>query len=139
MNASRLKYYKTLFLIAAIYDLVLGFVFMFFPRFAFGMLGIEAQLPIFGGYLSLIGAFLIVLGIAYFLISFSDLHKNRDLILVGALYKLAYCLVIFYYFFSGDLPHMVFAAVFGVADLVFFGLMAECIVYLSKGKREKAV
>ena len=139
MNASRLNYYKTLFLIAALYDTVLGIVFTFFPRTAFGMLGIADQLPAFGGYISLIGAFLIVLGIAYFMIFFGELYKNRGLIVVGALYKLAYCAVIFYYFFNGDLPHVVFAAVFGVADLIFFTLMAECFLFLGKGKQETVV
>jgi hypothetical protein len=134
MNPSRLRYYKTLFLVAAIYDTLLGIIFTFFYRSAFSMLGIADQLPAFGGYISLIGAFLFVIGIAYFLIYFGDLYRNRDLVIVGALYKLAYCAITLFYFLAGDFPHVIFVAVFGVADLVFFVLMAECLIFLLKGK-----
>jgi hypothetical protein len=68
MNELRLKYYKVLFLIASIYDIPLGIVFTFFYKFAFELLGISETLPKFGGYLSLIGAFLFVIGVAYYLI-----------------------------------------------------------------------
>jgi hypothetical protein len=136
MNPSRLKYYKILFLVAAIYDTVLGIIFTFFYPAAFSMLGIADKLPAFGGYISLIGAFLFVIGIAYFLIYFGDLYRNRDLVIVGALYKLAYCAITLFYFLTGDFPHVIFVAVFGVADLVFFVLMAECLLFLLKGKQQ---
>ncbi len=135
MSASRLKYYKTLFLISAIYDSVLGILFTFFYRPVFGMLGIADKLPAFGGYISLIGAFLFVIGIGYFLIYAGDLYKNRDLVIVGALYKLAYCAITFFYYMTGDFPHVIFVALFGVADLIFFVLMLECLLFLSKGKQ----
>lgn len=132
MSASRHKFYRGLFLAATIYDLSLGIIFTFFPRFAFQTLGITDQLPVFGGYLSLIGAFLFVIGVAYLLIYLSDLQKNRDLITVGALYKAAYCSIAFYYFAIGQVPHIAFVTIFGMADLVFFILMLECRIYLSR-------
>jgi len=132
MGESRRKYYKTLFLIAAIYDFVMGIVFIFFYKFAFKSLGISEAIPEFGGYLSLIGAFLFVIGIAYYLIYLGDLAKNRDLILVGALYKLAYCLTAFVYFAVGQIPHMIFLYLFGVLDLIMFILMIECYIFLGK-------
>ena len=126
MNPTKEKYYRGLFTIAAFYDLVLGLTFTFFPARAFAALGISDKLPAFGGYLTLLGAFVLVLGIAYALISRGDLRGNADLILIGALYKLAYAVTAFYYWAAGALPHVVFGAVFGVADAVFFALMAEC-------------
>jgi hypothetical protein len=132
MGESRRKYYKTLFLIAAIYDFIMGIVFIFFYKFAFELLGISEAIPDFGGYLSLIGAFLFVIGIAYYLIYRGDLAKNRDLILVGALYKLAYCLVAFVYFVIGQIPHITFLYLFGVLDLIMFILIIECYSFLSK-------
>lgn len=134
MNESRKMYYKTLFFIAAIYDFFLGIVFIFFYKFAFKLLGITGALPEFGGYLSLIGAFLLVIGVAYYLIHLGDLLKNRDLILVGALYKLAYCLVAFVYFAIGEIPHLIFLYLFGVLDLIMFVLMLECLIFLGKEK-----
>jgi hypothetical protein len=136
MNELRLKYYKVLFLIASIYDILLGIVFTFFYKFAFELLGISETLPKFGGYLSLIGAFLFVIGVAYYLIYRGDFKKNRDLIMVGALYKLAYCATAFFYFAIGEIPHMLFLSLFGVVDFIMFVLMAECFVFLGKSNRD---
>ncbi len=132
MNLAREKYYRGLFNLAAIYDVVLGITFTFFPARAFGALGISDKLPAFGGYLTLLGVFVLVIGIAYFLIACGDLKRNADLILIGTLYKLAYAGTAFYYWAQGSLPHVAFAAVFGVADAVFFILMAECYWFLKK-------
>jgi hypothetical protein len=132
MNPAREKYYKGMFLVAAVYDLLLGVIFTFLHEPAFRILGIGEKLPEFRGYLSLIGAFLFVIGCAYCLIYLGDLRRNRDLITVGALYKLAYSAIAFYYFAVGNLPHLIFVAVFGVADLVFFVMMAECRLFLRR-------
>ncbi len=136
MSESKLKYYKGLFLFAAVYDLVLGVVFIFFSTSAFDLLGIPEKIPKFDGYLSLIGAFLFVIGVAYYLIFRGDLQKNRDLILVGVLYKLAYFTITFYYFAIGNIPHLIFFALFGVIDLIMFILMVECYITLGKEKRD---
>jgi hypothetical protein len=126
MKPAKEKYYRGLFTIAALYDLVLGITFTFFPARAFAALEISDKLPAFSGYITLLGAFVLVIGIAYALISRGDLRRNADLILVGTLYKLAYAAAAFYYWAAGTLPHAVFGALFGVADAVFFVLMAEC-------------
>jgi uncharacterized membrane protein HdeD (DUF308 family) len=126
MNPTKEKYYRSLFFIAAVYDLLLGVTFTFFPARAYAALGISEKLPTFGGYLTLLGVFVLVIGVAYFLIARGDLRRNTDLILVGTLYKLAYSGTAFYYWSQGNLPHIAFAALFGVADAVFFFLMAEC-------------
>jgi uncharacterized membrane protein HdeD (DUF308 family) len=136
MNPAKEKYYRSLFTLAAIYDGLLGITFTFFPTPAFDALGIREKLPAFGGYLTLLGAFVLVIGIAYFLIARGDLQRNADLILVGTLYKLAYSATAFYYWLGGNIPHVIFVALFGVADAVFFVLMAEC--YLSLKKEAKS-
>jgi hypothetical protein len=125
-------YYKGLFLVSAIYDLILGLIFTFFYKPVFNLLGIP--LPAFGGYLSLIGVFLIVLGVGYYYLSRGDLVKNRDLLKVGILYKFAYALVAFFYLAAGTIPHVIFAWVFGVIDLIFAILFIECLSY-TKRKR----
>lgn len=130
MNPKREFFYRGLFLVSAIYDLVLGIVFTFFYTWAFGLFGISDQLPEFGGFLSLIGAFLFVIGIAYWLIYRGDLYKNIDLITVGTLYKLAYCAIAYTYFAIGPIPHIIFIALFGIIDLIMFFFMLECLLYL---------
>lgn len=132
MKPAKEKYYRALFTIAAFYDLVLGITFTFFPARVFDGLGIGDKLPAFGGYITLLGAFVLVIGIAYALISRGNLRRNADLILIGTLYKLAYAATAFYYWSAGALPHAAFGALFGVADAVFFILMAECWLCLSR-------
>ena len=131
MNKKRQIYYRSLFLIAAIYDIVLGIIFTFLFKSAFTLLGIAEELPAFGGYISLIGAFLFVIGIGYFLIYLGDFSRNRDLIIIGTLYKFAYCALAIFYLITGQYPHIIFIVVFGVVDLVFFILMTECAIFVS--------
>lgn len=136
MTRSRQRYYKGLYGIAAVYDTVLGVVFLFFGRWAFDALGILDKFPT-GGYLQLIGAFVLVLGIGYYLVWRSDdLWRNRDLVMVGALYKLAYTGVGVYISVTAEVPHALFLWGFGVADAVFFVLMVECLYYLYRHRPE---
>jgi uncharacterized membrane protein HdeD (DUF308 family) len=135
MSPAKEKYYRSLFLIAAVYDFLLGIMFTFFPARAFDALGIREKLPAFGGYLTLLGVFVLVIGVAYFLISRGDLRRNLDLILIGTLYKLAYSATAFYYWLTGNIPHVIFVGLFGVADAIFFVFMAECYWFLKKEKK----
>lgn len=129
MTDRRQRYYSSLFAVAAAYDIVLGIIFLFFGRWAFDALDIEGKYPE-GGFLPLIGAFVLVLGIGYYLIWRSDLWRNRDLVTIGALYKLAYTGVGIYIAVADEVPHALFLWGFGVADAVFFVLMLECLVFL---------
>jgi formate/nitrite transporter FocA (FNT family) len=132
MTNSRERWYRTLFWISAVYDMTLGIVFMFLYRPVFSALGIEDTLPEYTSFLSLIAAFLFVIGIAYALIARGDLERNRDLIAVGVLYKAAYFSVALWYLAAGVYPHIIFFAVFGLADLAFGIAMAECWWYLGR-------
>ena len=129
MDPSRERYYRGLFLVAAVYDLVLGVVFTFFYKPAFELVDVT---PPEGGYIPLLGSFLFVIGVAYYLIWRGDLARNRDMILVGTLYKLAYASIALIFWAIGDIPHVAFAAVFGLADVVFLVLMLECWLYLGR-------
>lgn len=131
MGPSRERYYRTLFWVAATYDIVLGIVFTLFSAWAFDLLGIRDELP-GGGYIPLLGSFFFVIGVAYVLIARGDLRRNRDLIVIGTLYKLAYSSIAFIFWAIGSIPHVAFAAVFGIADGAFFVLMLGCLVYMSK-------
>lgn len=138
MTDTRRKYYRGLYGVAAVYDIMLGITFLFFARWAFEALGILDRYPV-EGYIQLIGAFVLVLGIGYFLIWRGDLWRNRDLVLVGALYKLAYTGVGVYIAVTSEVPHALFLWGFGMADAVFFVLMAECLYYLYRHSGERAM
>lgn len=110
-----LRIYKGVFLVAAAYDLILGALFLFLYPWVYGVLGIG--LPSEPAYLQMAAAFVLVQGVMYLLI-YRNMARNRDLIIVGALYKAAYAAISLYHWTLGDLPHVAFA-VFGVLDIVF--------------------
>jgi lysylphosphatidylglycerol synthetase-like protein (DUF2156 family) len=122
--------FRTVFVLAAIYDIGLGIVFTFFYRPAFDLLGMADEAPE-GGYIPLLGSFVLVLGIAYVMIARGDLYRNRDLIIVGTLYKLAYSAIALFFLVIDQVPHVVFA-VFGLIDVVFLVLMFQCVLALRR-------
>jgi hypothetical protein len=124
MTSTRRRWYRSLYLTATVYDVTLGLVFLFMGGWAFEKLGIGDEIPD-GGYVPLIGASLLVIGIASWFIS-RGVQRNLELIAVGTVSKLAYGAVAVWVFTFGDLPHVVFLAAFGVVDVIFFVLMAEC-------------
>jgi hypothetical protein len=77
------------FLSAAIYDPALGAAFTLLYVWAFDLMGIRDEAPE-GGFIPLLGSFVLVLGIAYVLIYRGALQRNGDLILVGTIYKFGY-------------------------------------------------
>ncbi len=132
----RRRWYRSLFWVAAAYDIALGVTFLFFSRQVFDWLDIEPAHPTYTSYISLIAVFLFVIGVAYALIARGDFYRNKDLITVGILYKLGYFFVALWYLLDGLYPHIIFFWVFGVADLVFAIAMIECRAYV--GRHEKA-
>jgi hypothetical protein len=107
--------FKTFFLVAAAYDLILGLAFFFFFGPIFGRLGVP--LPGNTSYIHLTAGFIFVQGVSYWLV-YGNMLRNTDLVKVGALYKAIYTLVAVYYWMIGQLPHAVFAW-FAVFDFLF--------------------
>ena len=112
---SAVNRYKTFFLIASLYDVILGIVFFFFfvPVFR----GLNVPLPENTSYLHLSAGFVFVQGVGYWLV-YRNMLRNVDLVAAGALYKAIYTLVAVYYLAIGQLPHAVFAW-FAVFDFLF--------------------
>jgi hypothetical protein len=79
-----------------------------------------------------------VLGVGYYLIWRGDLWRNRDLVAIGTLYKLAYTGVgPLYRHHRRGAPCSVSLGIRG-PDAVFFVLMAECLVYLYRHRADFA-
>lgn len=113
--------FKALFLVAALYDAILGAAFFFLYRPIYRMLG--AELPPNPAYLHLSAGFVFVQGIMYWFV-FRDMLRNTDLVKVGIVYKLIYTGVVFYYLAIGQLPHATFAW-FAVCDVLFIAGFAR--------------
>lgn len=110
-----LSFFKTFFLVAALYDVVLGVVFFFFYGPIFDLLNVA--LPDNTSYLHLTAGFIFVQGIGYWFV-YRNMLGNVDLVKLGVIYKGIYSLVAVYYLAIGELPDVVFAW-FAVFDVLF--------------------
>jgi hypothetical protein len=107
--------WRTFFLIAALYDLVLGAAFFFLHGPLFEMLGIS--LPNNISYIHLTAAFVFVQGLGYWFV-YQDPGANRPIVKIGVPYKFAFASLGFYYLAIGQLLHPIFL-VFSVLDVLF--------------------
>jgi hypothetical protein len=107
--------WRTFFLVAALYDIVLGigFFFLFDPLFT--ALGIA--LPNNTSYIHLTAAFVFVQGLGYWFV-YQDLTANLGIVKLGIVYKAVFAGLGFYYLAIGQLLHPVFL-VFAVIDAFF--------------------
>lgn len=105
---------RWLFGIAALYDGVLGVGFFLLPRWIFDVAAVTP--PNHFGYVRFPAALLVVFA-AMFLAVALDPRGQRNLIPFGAMLKVSYCLVTFYYWARSDVPTM--WKPFAIIDLVF--------------------
>lgn len=122
------RFHKGVFLVVAVYDLSLGFVFFLFYKSIFDVFNIP--LPDSPSYLQLSAAFVFVQGLSYYFV-YRHLERNIDIVRVGLVYKIVYTGLSFYYWAIGGLPHPMFA-LFGFLDLIFVVLF---VLYLRDYKR----
>ena len=107
--------WRTFFLVAAIYDIVLGVAFFVLYEPLFSALGIE--LPNNTSYIHLTAAFVFTQGLGYWFV-YQDAPANLGIVKLGIVYKAIFSGLTLYYLAIGELLHPVFL-VFGVADLLF--------------------
>ena len=107
--------YRTFFLVAALYDMILGAVFFFGYVQAFDLLGIA--LPNNTSYIHLTAAFVFVQGLGYWFV-FQSPIANRGIVKIGLVYKAAFASLSIYYLLIDQLLHPIFL-VFGILDIGF--------------------
>ena len=105
-----------LFYVSAVYDGLLGLVFLIWPRGLFATF--QVPFPNHFGYVQFPAMLLLIFG-AMFLNIARDPSKNRGLILYGIFLKVAYCSTTFWYWFTTGIPFIwkpfaIFDALFGV-------------------------
>jgi hypothetical protein len=103
------------FLVAALYDLVLGAAFFFL----YGPLwdAFNIALPSSISYIHLTAAFVFVQGVGYWFV-YQDPDGNRGIVKTGVVYKAAFAGLAFYYWAINDLLHPIFL-LFGALDVLF--------------------
>lgn len=122
---------SALFVIAAIYDGVLGIAFTLAPGYPFELFGVIP--PNHFGYVQFPALLLIVFGLMFVRIA-RDPATNRALIPYGMLLKASYCGTVFWYWATSGIPDM--WKPFALADAVFFVLF--WMAYASLAKRDGA-
>ncbi len=125
------KTMKIFYVIAALYDGVLGVAFLLFPAAIYAMYAVEP--PNHMAYVQFPALLLIVFGAMFFQISRNP-AKNRELILYGCGLKVSYCSMVFGYMATSGVPAMYVP--FAYADLVFLALFI--MTYKSLGEPAQA-
>ena len=103
-----------LFIVAAIYDGLLGVAFLFGSGALFLWFGVTP--PNHPGYVQFPAALLIVFAVMFMAIAMNPV-KNRNLIPYGIMLKASYCGIILFHWFTAGLPGM--WKPFCIFDLVF--------------------
>ena len=124
MNA---QWIKPLFLIAALYDGILGLAFLIAPIGIFAMYGVEP--PNHMAYVQFPAFLLIIFAIMFYRIAMDPI-RNRELILYGCGLKVAYCSLVLVYELTTGISSMWIP--WAWADLVFLVLFVTAWKKLGK-------
>lgn len=108
--------YKRMFWIAAFWNLAGGCAIIAATSWIFGSAGVPKPAPPLYYYAWI--ALFMTFGIGYYLV-YRDMYRNRDIVLLGAIGKLAFAAVFVYNFlaYPGGVPRLFLIPVIG--DLVF--------------------
>lgn len=130
MAKNRDAFFRGVFLVAAIYDFVLGILFCFFYKPVYGVFSIT--LPKYPMYLQMAAAFVIAMGVGYYLV-YRNLYRNIDLVKLGVVYKLVYSGLTSYFYFAG-MANVTFFW-FAVLDAVFVVVFVWFLMYAKSDGR----
>ena len=125
---TRDKYYRLLFLIAAIWAWMVSVPYVFIYRYTFPMVGMRVpESPVWFFFSCMCVA---VFGIGYYIVS-RDTGKNHGIVLMGMVGKILVFALFLYSTITGEISP--FLMVNAGADLVFAVLFAEFLLH--EGKR----
>ncbi|MFH1053588.1 MAG: hypothetical protein V1740_04205 [Candidatus Woesearchaeota archaeon] len=124
------KMFKYLFLIAAIYDLVLGILFFLYYKQIYNLFNITK--PVYPMYLQLSAAFVIAMGVGYLFI-YLNMYRNIDLVKLGIVYKVVYSGLTSYFYFN-NMAHVLFFW-FALIDVIFLVFFVWFLNHANKDKR----
>lgn len=107
--------WRTFFLVAALYDILLGAAFLVAGERILTAIGMA--LPPHIAYIQLAAVFIIVQGLSYWLV-FREPLGNAGIVTVGVAYKASYAGLALYYLVIGQLPSVFFIP-WAVIDVLF--------------------
>ena len=107
--------WRTFFLIAALYDIILGAIFFVFGEQILDAIGMD--LPPHIAYIQIAAVFIFVQGLSYAFV-WRDPPNNLGLVQVGIIYKIAYIALAVYYLVLNDLPSVFFIP-WAITDVLF--------------------
>ena len=116
---------SVLFVVAAVYDGVLGLIGLFLSPQLYAFYGVTP--PNHVGYAQFPGALLVVFALMFAAVARNPV-ANRGLIPYGMLLKVSFCGVVFFHWATAGLPDM--WKPFAIADAVFLALFAWAYVRL---------
>lgn len=125
-------FFRWLFLIAAVYDFVLGLIFFFGYQSIYSFFHIT--LPDYPMYLQMAVAFVIAMGVGYYFV-YRNMYRNIDLVKLGVVYKGVYSGLTGYFYFAG-LAHILYFW-FAVIDFIFLVLFVLFLIHAKKDGRYK--
>ena len=118
----KVKTIKLLFIISALYDFLLGVIFLVGFRKIYNYFDIA--LPNHDGYVQFGAAVVAIFGVGFWFVA-QDPQRNRDIIKMGILLKLSYSGVAFYHAALGNLPGIWLP--FAWFDLIFLVLFVRAL------------
>ncbi|MCK5214357.1 MAG: hypothetical protein KAR05_03275 [Candidatus Omnitrophica bacterium] len=111
------KWIKPFFVVAGLYDGILGLLFLAMPYKLFSLTNVPP--PNHVGYIQFPALLLVIFGVMFLNIARNPI-VNRDLIFYGILLKMSYSGVVLSHWLLGNMPIMWIA--FAFFDLVFLAL-----------------
>ena len=118
---------SVLFSLAAVYDGVLGLAFLLAPSVIFQRF--EVTPPNHFGYVQFPALLLLIFAWIFVSVAYAP-DKNSNLIPYGIALKVAYCGIVFYYWFTAEIPYV--WKPFAVMDFGWIILFVIALVALRK-------
>jgi len=108
--------------IAALYDFILGVLFLFWFKPIYAHFGVT--LPNHDGYVQFAAALVATFGVGFWFVAQKP-DRNRDIIKMGILLKLSYSATALFHFFFGSIPAI--WVPFAWLDLIFLGFFIAAL------------
>ena len=113
---------KKLFVIAALYDFILGVIFLVAWKQVYNYFGVT--LPNHDGYVQFGAALVAIFGVGFWFVA-QNPERNRNIIKMGVLLKIAYSSVVLSHHFFGSVPGV--WVPFAWCDLIFLTLFVAAL------------